>query len=124
MSFLCVTGAATLLALLAVNSAVAAATLRDDPCWGHGTFNATTGFCDCDRPWPDAGQSGWTGRNCSVPVWGGAADGSELTAPCAASGCAHLAPGAWVCFALKFPWSRMPEPPGEEWHFLAVQLNR
>lgn len=112
--------AQTVLVLLTTASAA----VSDDPCSGHGSLNATTSLCDCQNPWPSAGESGWTGINCSVPIWGGKADGDELTAPCTGSGCAHLAPGSWACFALKFPWVKVPEPPEEEWHYLAVQLNR
>lgn len=67
------TGSMAAVALLALLSAgvTASGPLGEEACSGHGSLNATTGLCDCQNPWPNAGESGWTGRNCSVAVWGG-----------------------------------------------------
>lgn len=98
----CLPWALALLALL-VSAGLAAA--DNAPCSGHGEVDEK-GLCACDTPWPEAGAKGYTGSNCSVPVFGVAApDGRDLAAGCAADGCSSLESGQWVCFAAHFPWS-------------------
>lgn len=93
------------LALALVMSAHLAAA-DDAPCSGHGKPDEKSGLCACDTPWPEAGAKGYTGVNCSIPVFGAAApfDGGDLAAGCAADGCSSLESGQWVCFAAHFPW--------------------
>lgn len=68
-------------------------------CSGHGSL--VDGKCRCDGHWPAPGEQGWTGPQCSVPVFGGTADGRDLTAACGQ--CGSLAAGNWTCFAVGTP---------------------
>lgn len=53
-------------------------------------------------------------------MFGGQADGADLTTSCSTSGCGHLEAGQWQCFALKFAWNRSDDP----WNYLTLQLRR
>eukprot|EP00887_Chlorella_sp_A99_P006173 scaffold3.g6173.t1 len=83
------TGLMLLLAACVAGAAAAAdssARLADERCGAHGKFNETSGVCDCDNPWPEIGQAGWTGHNCTIAVYGAAVDGQDMTAGCASGG--------------------------------------
>ena len=58
----------------------------------------------CENPWPEPGQKGATGPDCTIPVFGGTPDGSDMSAWCRSDGCSSLEPGAWACFAVRAPW--------------------
>lgn len=78
--------------------------LAQDACSGHGRLTPSGG-CDCDNPWPAPESRGWTGKDCSIPVYGSPADSEDMTDWCrAADQCDQLEPQAWVCFAAQFPW--------------------
>lgn len=120
------TGLMLLLAACVAGAAAAAdssARLADERCGAHGKFNETSGVCDCDNPWPEIGQAGWTGHNCTIAVYGAAVDGQDMTAGCASGGCNSLQPDGWVCFYSKLSW-RLPEMPGQAWNFFTAHLNR
>lgn len=92
---------ALLAAALLLGTALCSAT--DPPqCSGHGTL--VDGKCRCDNPWPqEGGQGGWTGPECSIPVYRGKPDGADMAAAC--GDCASLQPGDWACFAVRAPWN-------------------
>uniref|UniRef100_A0A1D1ZTQ2 EGF-like domain-containing protein n=1 Tax=Auxenochlorella protothecoides TaxID=3075 RepID=A0A1D1ZTQ2_AUXPR len=94
--------------------------LAQDACSGHGRLTPSGG-CDCDNPWPAPESRGWTGKDCSIPVYGSPADSEDMTDWCrAADQCDQLEPQAWVCFAAQFPW----DAAGDSWNHLAVRLAR
>jgi hypothetical protein len=83
--------------------------------------------CACDNPWPGPNEHGYTGRNCTIPVYGGQPDGGDMTAWCAGdASCNSLVAGAWGCFAVHFPWKNASSQGGEEgdWNYFTVQLTR
>lgn len=75
-------------------------------CSGHGKL--VDGKCVCDDAWPGAKESGWTGPQCGLKVWGPPADGplagTDFTSWCHEQGCHSLEPGAWACFATRAPF--------------------
>jgi hypothetical protein len=84
-------------------------------CSGHGSL--VDGECRCDNPWPqEGGQAGWTGPECSIPVFAGKADGADMAAAC--GDCANLQPGDWACFAVRAPWN------DSSFNYMTVLLNR
>jgi hypothetical protein len=105
---------ALLAAALLLGTALCSAT--DPPqCSGHGTL--VDGKCRCDNPWPqEGGQGGWTGPECSIPVYRGKPDGADMAAAC--GDCASLQPGDWACFAVRAPWN------DSSFNYLTVLLNR
>lgn len=107
-------------ALLLFMAGAALLAAADDPCSSHGHLDAETGSCVCDTPFPEPGQQGFVGLNCSVPVFGSTLNGKDMAAGCSSSGCGSLEPGQWACFSANFSG-----PPGEgDWHHLTVLLNR
>ena len=91
-------------ALLVVGLASFLIVVQGEDCSGHGTLNPD-GKCVCEGAWPDAGNQGWTGPACEMPVFGAAADGADATQGCKDSGCGSLDPGNWTCFAVKAAWT-------------------
>lgn len=73
-------------------------------CSGHGRL-LPSGACECENPWPAPESRGWTGTDCSIPVFGSAMDGEDMTDWCrAAEKCDTLEPEGWACFATQFDW--------------------
>ncbi|KDD71947.1 hypothetical protein H632_c4121p0, partial [Helicosporidium sp. ATCC 50920] len=101
---------------LALGLALLGAALCDD-CSGHGRRDSE-GRCVCESPWPSPHSRGWTGPDCSMPVFGSSEESEDLTAWCQGDSCHRLEPNAWSCFALPFAW-------GEgNWRYFTLSLER
>eukprot|EP00803_Ostreobium_quekettii_P007931 evm.model.scf_3717.1 EVM.evm.TU.scf_3717.1 scf_3717:5085-9130(-) len=90
-------------------------------CGGRGTIaDEDTRVCVCDDSFPEPGQSGWTGSECQIPVYGARLDGTDVTDGCHAQGCGQVEAHHMVCFALPIIWRDFNDP----WNFMTMQLNR
>ena len=82
----------------------------DDACGEHGHLDEAQQLCVCDNPWPNPTEKGWTGKKCDIPVFGGQADGQDMSSWCQGDKCNTLqACGAWVAIALSSVLRRRQE---------------
>jgi hypothetical protein len=81
--------------------------VADPDCSGHG-HKDDSGKCVCENEWPTSFEKpGWTGEDCSTPVFAAKADGDDATASCSAHGCSKLDQSQgreWACFAIPLTW--------------------
>ena len=100
----------------------------------HGDPDPKNETCLCTNAQPKVGEQGWTGEDCSYPVWGvDLSPDKPLTDDCAANNsvgvgnCDKITRGEKKCFLAYTPWKPTrwedPDDPGR-WKFLAFFLDR
>jgi hypothetical protein len=94
--------------------------LDDKECNSHGRIE-DTGHCNCQNPFPDPGDKGWVGINCTIPVFGAKINESATSWCSHTADCNSLAPGEWACFNYNsISWDRPDNP----WYYLTIFLQR